>query len=286
MPDKVKIAAVQTNPNLKENNHNLVTIINRAREAANNGAHLVIFPECSLSGYVYSSRKEALPFMESIPGDSTREIARLCREIGVYIIYGLLERDGNSCYNSAVLIGPEGLTGKYRKIHLPFLGIDRYLDKGDEPFRVFQTPVGNIGIIICYDNNFPESARVLAVEGADIIALITNWPQGREKVVKYVVNTRAFENRVNLAAVDRVGLEGGTTFLGHSKIISAGGDTLAEAGSTAEETIYAEVSLAEARNKRQIFTPGEFETDLMGDRRPEFYGVLTRNKPKTRMKTG
>jgi predicted amidohydrolase len=279
MQDKVKIAAIQTEPDIKENRNNLLKMMDRAREAAVNGADLVVFPECALCGYVYSSREEALPLMESIPGDSTEKITALCHQLGVYIIYGLLERDGDKCYNSAALVGPQGLAGKYRKNHLPFLGIDRYVDKGNGPFRVFNTAVGNIGIIICYDNNFPESARILALEGADIIALITNWPQGREKVVNYVVNTRAFENRVNLVAVDRVGVERGTKFLGRSKIISAGGDTLAEAGGENEEIIYAEVSLTEARNKRLIFTPGEFETDMMADRRPELYGPITRKKP-------
>ena len=205
-------------------------------------------------------------------------MATCCRELGVYVVYGLLERADDKCYNAAVLVGPEGLICKYRKIHLPFLGIDRFIDAGTEPFQVYETPIGNIGIQICYDCNFPESTRIMALLEADIIALPTNWPQGRERIVNYVVNTRAYENRVHLVAADRVGNERGARFLGHSKIVSASGDTLVEASGDNEETIYAEVSLAEARQKHIVIKAGEFEVDYIRDRRPELYGELTKKR--------
>ena len=216
--------------------------------------------------------------METVPGPSTDELATCCQELGVHVVAGLLEIDAGRCYNTAVLMGPGGLVGKYRKNHLPYLGVDRFIDPGDMPFRVYHTPVGNIGIHICYDCNFPESARVMALQGADILALPTNWPEGRGKVVKYVVNTRAYENKVHLVAVDRVGRERGVRFIGNSKIISAWGDTLAQASADDEEIIYAEVSLAEARQKRIVFKAGEFELDFIHDRRPELYGVITEAK--------
>ena len=278
MPDKVKIAAVQMNPQITKNRENLDKILLKTKTAAQNGADLIAFPECALAGYVFSSREEAMPFTESIPGTSTDKLAACCQELGVHVIVGLLEKDADKCYNAAVFIGPEGLVGKYRKNHLPFLGIDRFIDRGDRPFQVYQTPIGNIGIHICYDCNFPESARVMALLGADIIVLPTNWPEGREKVVKYLINARAYENRVNFVAVDRVGNERGTRFIGRSKIISASGDTLAEASSEDEEIIYAEVSLTEARQKHVVFKPGEFEMDLIRHRRPELYGEITRQK--------
>ena len=149
------------------------------------------------------------------------------------------------------------------------------MDPG-EVFQIYPTPIGNIGLHICYDCNFPESARVMARLGADILALPTNWPEGRGKVAKYVVNTRAYENKVHLAAVNRVGTKRGTRFIGNSKIVDAWGDTLAEASSDQEEIIYAEISIAEARQKRIVLKPGEFELDFIGDRRPELYGELTR----------
>jgi len=278
MRDKVKIAAVQMDPKITKNSENLERIVFETRGAAKNGADLIVFPECALSGYVFSSREEAIPFAESIPGVSTERLATCCQELGVYVVYGLLERADDKCYNAAVLVGPEGFIGKYRKIHLPFLGIDRFIDAGNEPFQVYKTSIGNIGIQICYDCNFPESTRIMALLEADIMALPTNWPQGRERIVNYVVNTRAYENRVHLVAADRVGNERGARFLGHSKIVSASGDTLVEASGDNEETIYAEVSLAEARQKHIVIKAGEFEVDYIQDRRPELYGELTKKR--------
>jgi len=279
MSDKVKIAAVQMDPKIMRNSENLERILLETRAAAKKGANLIVFPECVLSGYVFSSREEAIPFAESIPGVSTERLAACCQELGVHVVYGLLERDGDKCYNSTVLVGPKGLIGKYRKIHLPFLGVDRFTDTGNSPFQVFETPIGNIGIHICYDCNFPESARIMALLGADIITLPTNWPEGRERVVNYVVNARAYENRIHFVAANRVGSERGTRFMGRSKIVGASGDTLAEASGSSEETIYAEVSLAEARQKHIVIKAGEFEVDFIHDRRPELYSELTKKKP-------
>jgi len=275
MRDKIKIAAVQMNPKIMRNSENLDKILLKTRSAASNGADLIVFPECALTGYVFASREEAIPFMEAIPGPSTDRLIACCKELGVHVIVGLLEIDAGRCFNVAVLMGPQGLVGKYRKNHLPFLGIDRFIDPGDKPFQVYKTPVGNIGMHICYDCNFPESARVMTLLGADILTLPTNWPEGRGKVAKHVINTRAYENKVHLVAVDRVGRERGTRFIGSSKIIDAWGDTLAEASSDDEEIIYAEVALAEARQKRIVFKAGEFELDFIGDRRPELYGKVT-----------
>ena len=278
MSDKVKIAAVQMNPKIMAKRENLDRVLIEAEKAASNGADLIVFPECALTGYVFTSREEAIPFMETIPGPSTEELVACCRKLGVHIVAGLLERDGARCFNAAVLVSPQGLVGKYRKNHLPFLGIDRFLDHGDQPFQVYPTEIGNIGLHICYDCNFPESARIMALLEADILTLPTNWPEGRGKVAQFVINTRAFENKVHLVACDRVGIERGTRFLGKSKIINAWGDTLTEAGSENEEIIYGEVSLQEAREKHIVFKPGEFEVDFIYDRRPELYGELTRTE--------
>jgi predicted amidohydrolase len=272
--DKVRIAAVQMNPQIGNNQKNLEEIVIRTRIAAQNEAVLITFPECTLSGYMFYSREEALPFMETIPGSCTEMLADCCREFNIHIVVGLLEKEGDRAYNAAVLIGPEGLIGKYRKSHLPYLGIDRFIDRGEHPFQVYQTSVGNIGLHICYDCNFPESARVMTLLGADIIVLPTNWPQGREKVVDHLINTRAYENRVNFVAVDRVGNERGSKFIGRSKIVSALGDTLVEASGENEEIIYADVSLTEARQKHIVLKPGEFEMDLIHHRRPELYGEI------------
>lgn len=278
MQDTVKIAGVQMDPKIGKNKENLEKILAKSREAAGNGASLVVFPECALSGYMYSGCLEAAPYAETVPGPATDELALVCRELQIYIVMGLLEKAGNKCYNAAVLVGPEGLIGRYRKNHLPYLGVDRYVDPGDEPFRVYRTAVGNIGLFICYDCTFPESARVMALQGAEILALPTNWPQGRMKVPQFVVPTRAFENKVHLVAVDRVGTERGAKFLGLSKIVNAWGDTLAEAGQVEEEVIFGEVNLSDAREKHVIIKPGEFEADFVHDRKPELYGKITDKK--------
>ncbi len=276
MGDLIKVAVAQTDPKIGRNEENLNRILHDTRTAAEKGADLVVFPECAVPGYVFSSREEALPFAESIPGASTGRMVSCCRDLKVHMVAGLLEKDGDKCYNVAVLVGPEGIIGKYRKIHLPYLGVDRFIDAGNEPFQVYRTPVGNIGVHICYDSTFPESARIMTLLGADIVVLPTNFPAGRDKLMDYMVNTRSFENGVHYAAADRVGREGGVEFLGRSKIIRATGTTLVEASRDREEIIYAEVSLAEARRKRIIIKPGEFEIDRVHDRRPELYGELTK----------
>jgi 5-aminopentanamidase len=275
MLEKVKIAAVQTNPEITQNKRNLDSILTGIRNAADHGAHLIVFPECALTGYMFSSRKEAIPFMETVPGPSTDQLEILCRELGVHVVMGMMEIAAAKCFNAAVLVGPEGLVGSYRKNHLPFLGVDRYLDHGDRPFEVYQTPIGTIGLHICYDGHFPESARVMTLMGADILALPTNWPEGRKKVPKFVISTRAYENKVHFVAADRVGKERDGSFIGNSLIVNALGDTLAEASSDKEETIYGEVNLADARQKKVVFEAGKFEMNFIKDRRPEFYTKIT-----------
>jgi predicted amidohydrolase len=272
-----KIAAVQTNPKLMSPGENLEGIINAAREAEANRAKLIVFPECALTGYIFHSREEALPYAETIPGPSTEKLSSLCKELQVYAIFGLLEKEGDKLFNAAAFIGPEGLIGKYRKNHLPFMGIDRFVDRGDKPFEVYQTPIGNVGIEICYDIMFPENSRVMVLKGADILAVPTNFPQGRgEMITEHVVTTRAIENRVYVVTANRIGNERGNGFSGMSKIVSGSWDTLALASPDKEEIIYAEVDLDVVRRKRDIIMPGQHETDFIKDRRPELYGEITR----------
>lgn len=280
-----KIAAVQIEPKLMKIAENLKSILSAIKEAASNGADLIVFPECSLTGYIFLSRKEALPFAESIPGPSTRKLIRLCQEVKVYVILGLLEKERNKLFNAAVLFGPQGLIGKYRKNHLPFLGVDRFTDIDDEPFHVYETPIGNVGLQICYDITFPESSRVMALLGADILALPANFPRGRgERIITYVVSARAIENRVHVVAANRVGSERGYQFAGLSKIVDASGEILGLGSPDKEEIIYAEVNPESARQKHTIVIPGEWETDYIRDRRPELYGEIT--KPKLDISQG
>ncbi|MDD3677695.1 MAG: carbon-nitrogen hydrolase family protein [Dehalococcoidales bacterium] len=275
MIDTVKIAAVQMEPKLMQNKYNLDNIISKIITASERGAQLIVFPECSLSGYLFTSLDEALPYMETVPGPSTDEITKYAKQLNVYIIFGLLEKEGNKHFNTAALIGPDGLIGKYRKIHLPFLGIDRFIDKGDKEFKVYNTPIGNIGIHICYDCNFPECARVMALLGADILALPTNWPAGRQKIAEHVVLCRAYENKVNFVAANRTGIERDVKFIGLSRIVDTSGEIIAGTTDDSEQIVYANISLKEARQKHITFKAREFEINFFADRRPEFYDEIT-----------
>jgi len=277
----VKIAGVQMEPTLLDKERNLQRGLDFAGTAAAEGARLIVLPECALTGYVFHSLDEALPAFETIPGPSTERIAAACRELNVYVVIGLLEADGDRHYNAAVLLGPEGLVGRYRKVHLPYLGIDRFLDPGDSAPAVFDTEIARIGIGICYDAMFPEHARVLALQGADILVLPTNWPQRREFIPEHVIPARAVENRIFVAAVNRVGRERSARFIGHSVIAHcAQGAVLAAGGPDEETIIYAEIGPALARQKHVVIAPGEFEFDVLEDRRPGLYGAVTKPLPQ------
>ena len=245
------------------------------RSAAEREAHLVIFPECALTGYAFNSLEEAIPFAEKLDGPSSQAIAEACRETKAFAIAGFIEADGDKFYNAAMLVGPDGVVGSYRKVHLPFIGIDRFLTPGDRPFQVFDLPFGKVGINICYDISFPESARVLKLMGAELIALITNWPTAAWRSPAFVANTRALENHVFYAAVDRVGAERGWEFIGRSKVIDCNGDTLAEAGPDVEELLVVPVEMQEANNNHIVNVAGEYELDRAKDRRPEFYRPIS-----------
>jgi len=280
--DQVKVAGVQMRPRILRKKENLERSIGMIEEAAMNDASLIVFPECALTGYCYSSLEEARPEAEPISGSSIERIGDVCKELAVHVIIGFLEADESNVYNSVVFLGAHGPVGRYRKVHLPYLGVDRFVSQGDEAFSVFDTEVGRIGMNICYDSSFPESSRVLALKGAELIVLSTNWPSGVEYYPKYVVHARAIENRVNYAAINRVGVERGFRFCGLSKVVDCSGNCLAEASRSKEEIIYASVDLKKARDKVSIKIPGEWETDRIGDRRPEFYTEITRVKSDRR----
>jgi len=276
---KVKIAGFQMEPKILEKERNLTRCLELIHIASREGARLIVFPEAALSGYIFTSLDEALPVVEPIPGPSTEKILATCRELNVYVVIGLLEKGEGKCYNAAAFLGPHGLVGKYRKLHLPYVGIDRFLNHGDLPLTVYETEVGRIGIGICYDSRFPEHARVLALQGADVIVIITNWPEGAEFTSEHTVLTRAQENHVFYIAVNRIGEERGVKFFGQSKAVNCLGKPLAEGKPYEEDIIYAEIEPALAKEKHRVIVPGEREAHYINDRRPEFYGMIT--KPLT-----
>ena len=271
LSNQIKVAGIQFNPQIGLVRENRVRILSLVDEMAGQGAKLVVFPECALSGYVFEDLDEARQASEPVPGPSTDALVSMCQQLGVYAIVGMLEDAGEAIYNSAVLCGPEGLVGVYRKTHLPFLGVDKLTTLGPDAYRVYETGVGRIGMLICYDLRFPEAARCLALEGADMIAVPTNWPAGADTSPDFIAPARAVENRVFVIAVNRAGTERGASFIGKSQIVDPSGRRLALAQTTDETAIMATFDPTLARQKRLIIEPGVFEIDTVGDRRPELY---------------
>jgi predicted amidohydrolase len=269
-----KIAAVQMDCKLADRGHNLEAMKTHLREAAGRGARLTIFPECALSGYCYESKDEAWPHAEPIPGPSTAALAAECQKLGVWAVVGMLETSGRDLFNSCALLGPEGVAGSYRKIHLPFLGVDRFTVPGDRPFAVHDLGGLKLGITICYDASFPEAARCLMLLEADLVVLPTNWPTGAVSTVKYLVQARALENRIYFAAVDRIGEERGFRFIGQSRIVDVSGELLAVTETDQPTILCADIDPERARNKRIVHIAGKYELHRTADRRPEMYGAI------------
>lgn len=276
--NSMKIACVQIDIEIGNVESNRQKVVDKLREAANQSAEFVIFPECALTGYCFDSLAEAVPFAEQIDGPSAEIIAAACREAGVQAVVGFIERSGAAYYNAAMVVGPDGPITSYRKVHLPFLGVDRFLTPGDRRFEVLDLPAGRIGILICYDVSFPESARALKLMGADLIVLPTNWPPGAWRNPEFVINTRANENHVNFVAANRVGVERGWRFIGKSMVVDFNGDTMMEASADLEEILFADLDMAGAQNNRIVNVAGSYEIDRIADRRPEFYQLLVPDK--------
>jgi predicted amidohydrolase len=269
-----RVAAVQMEPKLGQLDANLSLILDRLEHATAGGARLVVFPECALSGYGFSTREEGLAHAVVIDSAPVRRVVESCERLQCFCVFGLLERDGHRLFNACVLAGPQGVIASYRKVHLPFLGIDMFADPGDRPFAVHDAGGIKVGMHICYDAGFPESARVLALLGADLLVLPTNWPTHSECAAEHMIPTRAMENTVYVMAVNRVGEESGFRFIGSSSIVDPGGRVLARAGVECEELLFADIDPLRARRKRLIRVPGRHEIDRIADRRPRFYDIL------------
>lgn len=279
MAELFKVAGVQMDVTLARPEQNLERMIAYLEKTHERGARLTVFPECAVPGYCFQSLEEALPYAETVPGPATMLVAQTCRKLGVYAAFGLLEvdstRNETRLFNACALVGPQGLIGCYRKLHLPFLGIDRFTTPGDRPFEVYDAGGLRVGLNICYDGGFPESARVMALAGADLIVLPTNWPPGSECTAEFVINARALENNVYYLSVDRVGTERGFEFIGKSRFCDPRGRVIADAPHADEAILYGEVDVDLARNKHLVRVPKQHEIDRFADRRPDMYGLLT-----------
>ncbi len=276
----MKLACVQTDVVYGDVGENVRRAAGRLPLLKEQGVELAVFPEAYLTGYCFPSRDEAIRCAVAIDAkDSSKLDSRLfplqtaCQDLGIHVIIGFAGWNLAELSNSAYLLCPEGSVYRYDKTHLPELGLDKYVRPGDR-LEVFDTELGKIAICICFDLRHPEVARTLALKGAELIVLPTNWPLGAELSPNSLCAARAGENRVFFAACNRVGVENGFRFIGKSRIIDPSGKILAEARD-GQETLICDLDLSEARRKRNVIIPGEYETTVFESRRPELYGRLT-----------
>ena len=265
MSERFKVALGQMECVVGDKEANLAKMEDMAKRARAEGARLIVFPELSLTGYV--CRDLYYELAEPVPGPSTERVAEIAREAGLYVVFGLPERSdisGSLLYNTAVLVGPEGLIGLYRKMHLPTHSVfeeKRYFRPGHGP-GVFETKLGRIGLMICYDVFFPEVARLLKLRGAQLIVCISASPGVRRAYFETLLSARALENTVHLAYVNLAGREDGLQFWGGSRLIGPTGSIIAKAKYDEEDLVVGEVDLADA-DRAGIFLP------MLRDLRPE-----------------
>jgi predicted amidohydrolase len=270
----IRVAAVQMDCKLGDVPANLDTIRSKLNEAADGGAKIVAFPECALTGYGFPDRRTAAEYAQPLPGPATQAVAAVCKERNVFALFGLIEKVGDKLFNACAVVGPNGFVAGYRKIHMPCVGADRFLDPGDRPFAVHDLGGIRVGVGICFDGSFPESARVLTLLGADLICLPTNWIDSAFRNATLVGRVRAMENHVYYLSVNRVGDETGYHYFGHSSICDFTGDFLTFADHDREAVLYADLYPSAAREKKVVVCAGEYEIDRVNWRRPEMYGPL------------
>jgi predicted amidohydrolase len=284
MTQRVTIALAQMKmaPEPSGNRERAVDLI---REAKRKGADIVCLPELFTSPYFAQyenpdgAEKSEIP-METIPGDTARRLSECARENGIIVVAGsIYERDGDARYNTCMTFDRDGsMLGKYRKTHIPHdesYFEQHYFAPGDLGFRVYQTGKGRIGTLICYDQWFPEAARVNALMGAEMVFYPTaigrvrgcsgeegDWQQAWENVMR----GHAIANGMVVAAVNRAGSEDRMDFWGGSFVIDAFGKTLVRAGSD-ERVVTADVDLEHGRNVREGWR-------FFYNRRPDLYGKI------------
>ncbi len=274
---RLRVACVQMEPRVGENEFNLALTCDRIEQAAEQGAGLIVLPELANSGYVFRTRAEAFAGAEQVPdGPGVQAWCDLAARRGVYIAAGIAERDGGRLFNSAVLIGPEGFIGTFRKAHL-WNEENLWFEPGDSGFPVFDTPIGRIGLAICYDGWFPETFRILALQGADIVCVPTNWvpiPGQRDNqppMATILAQAAAHSNSLFIACANRVGTERGQPFIGKSVIVSYTGWPVVGPGSADQsEILTADVDLGKARRKRNWNAFNQ----VLRDRRTDVYDEM------------
>ena len=273
MKDKIKLALAQISSKRENKEENLTKFEKITQKAKEQGADLVIFPELSLTGYVV--RDQLYELAEPIPGPSVHKVEEIAKKTNMYIIFGmpeLSEKTRATLFNTAVFVGPNGFIGKYRKMYLPTHSVfeeKRHFRPGYQA-AAFDTPIGKIGLCICYDLFFPEVTRLIRLQGAQLIVCISASPAVRRSYFEILTAARALENTAFLAYVNLVGVEDGLQFWGGSRLITPTGDIVVKAKYDEEDFVLCEVNYNDIR-AAETFIP------TLRDLRPELFEELKRS---------
>jgi predicted amidohydrolase len=270
MKQKIKLALAQMSSKRENKAANIAKLQEVTAKAKAQGANLVIFPEMFLTGYLV--RDQIYELAETIPGPSTEKISQIAKENSIYIIFGmpeLSEKTKATIFNTSVFIGPDGIVGKYRKMYLPTHSVfeeKRHFRPGYQA-AAFDTPIGKIGLFICYDIFFPEVARLVRLSGAQLMVCISASPAVRRGYFEILTAARALENTAFLAYVNLVGVEDGLQFWGGSRLVSPTGDVVAKARYDEEDFVVCELDFGDIRSA-ETFIP------TLRDLRPELFEAL------------
>jgi predicted amidohydrolase len=265
----MKAGFFQFSPVFGDSSANVALVADTIR---NREFDLLVLPELFNTGYQFVSQREVEILAEPVPeGNTTSFMAEVSRDRNCYLVFGLAEKAGKRYFNSAVMTGPEGFVGVYRKSHL-FYEEKLWFSPGDTGFEVWDTEIGKIGIMVCFDWFFPESARMLSLKGAEVIAHPSNL------VLPYCPDSmplRCLENSVFAITANRTGSENrhsGETlnYIGMSQITGPDGSILYRAGRTNAEVSILDLDVEKARNKNL-----NQYNNLFLDRRPELYRKIT-----------
>jgi len=266
---EISVATVQMKPELGQMEDNLVKISEFiARIATEQPVDLIVFPELVTTGYEVGPRFPHLA--QRVPGPTVNLIAQRASEFGVHVAFGMVtkEKVESILYNTAVLVGPDGdLIGQHHKVHLQ--GEERIAFRAGYRLSVFETAFGAVGMMVGWDLAFPEVARSLVLEGAELLVVCANWEQPRADEWRVYLLARAYENAVFVAAANRVGEDPSYTFFGQSGIAGPRGKVYASVDEPVEGYAVARIDLEEVRHHRE-------ETQILQCRQPTVYRAIVK----------
>lgn len=241
-----RIGLIQFAPKIRDNEFNKEHSLKLMKRAVEKNADLIILPELANSGLIFEDKEDAITYSETLDGSTATEWKKFAKENNVYIVAGFNERVGDDCYNSALLIGPEGIIDTYRKIHLVGWVEGTYFNRTNELPKVYELPFANVGLQICYDVWFPELTRWQALNGANLICVPSNWfatPDGTDYDVHglaaphHLMMSSSIVNNVSFANASRVGTEDDTIYIGGSCVIDHTGKLVNGLASKSEEEV-------------------------------------------------